>query len=66
MVRNSRLSRNHVFFFFCQILTQFFFFFTKAGALENARKELKRISLDDASESQYGMIIFVFSSVGFF
>lgn len=28
----------------------------QAGALENARKEIKRISLDDQSESEYGQI----------
>ena len=31
-------------------------FSLQAGALENARKEIKRLSLDDTNESQYGQI----------
>ena len=31
-------------------------YFQQAGALENARKEIKRLSLDDTHESQYGQI----------
>lgn len=31
----------------------------QAGALENARKEIQRISLDDTKESQYGQIFLV-------
>lgn len=31
----------------------------QAGALDNARKEIKRLSLEDASESQYGQIFSV-------